>query len=162
MKKNYIIAIVLVVLAVTASWYIAKGSKVAPSPSNTPSASAGNVNKAVVSVNKDSVGYFMSDLKGMTLYEFGNDKNNISSCNDACAKMWPPFLYTGQDWRSSSDPLTSQLSIIERADGTKQFSYANKPLYYYNGDKTPGDKLGISTPGWTIIRFSGPSTSPSK
>jgi predicted lipoprotein with Yx(FWY)xxD motif len=41
-----------------------------------------------------TLGNFIADSQGRTLYIFMNDTNNTSNCTGSCAQIWPPF--TGQ------------------------------------------------------------------
>ena len=67
------------------------------------------------------------DSKGMTLYIFDKDKEaGKSTCYGGCAKAWPLFAPEADD----PSPM-APLSIITRDEGTKQFAYRGKPLYYY-------------------------------
>lgn len=75
--------------------------------------------------------------KGMTLYTFDNDKEaNKSACAGNCVTNWP--ILKAQD----TDKDMGDWKVITRDDGTKQWSYKGKPLYYYAMDKAPGDKVG--------------------
>ena len=51
---------------------------------------------------------------------------------------WPPLLATTQ---STSDPLLNQTSIgvSQRNNGAQQLTYNGHPLYYYVGDRNPGE-----------------------
>jgi predicted lipoprotein with Yx(FWY)xxD motif len=73
---------------------------------------------------------------GMTLYTYVRDGDGKSSCVQKCAELWPPFKAEGAaaskgDW-----------SVIARDDGSRQWAYKGKPLYYWVKDKKPGDKTG--------------------
>lgn len=75
--------------------------------------------------------------KGMTLYTFANDKEpNKSACNGNCANVWPP-LRAVDNARNMGD-----WKVITRDDGTKQWSYKGRPIYYFAMDKAQGDKAG--------------------
>ncbi|HYM18546.1 MAG TPA: hypothetical protein VEU06_08290 [Micropepsaceae bacterium] len=79
----------------------------------------------------------MMDTKGMTLYTFDNDKQaNKSSCNGNCANVWPPLK------AQASDKDTGDWKVITRDDGSKQWAYKGKPIYYFAMDKDAGDKSG--------------------
>src|SRR5215510_2362154 len=54
-----------------------------------------------------------------------------------CAKLWPPFAP-----EAGQAKATEPLSIITRDDGTKQYAYKGKPLYYYDKDSNAGDTRG--------------------
>ncbi len=73
---------------------------------------------------------------GMTLYTFDKDAGGKSSCNGPCATNWPPLMAEGGamakgDW-----------SVVTRDDGSKQWAYKGKPLYYWVKDQKPGDTTG--------------------
>ena len=79
----------------------------------------------------------MMDAKGMTLYIFDNDKEtNRSACNGNCAKVWPALK------AESSDKDMGDWKVITRDEGSKQWAYKGKPVYYFAMDKVPGDKTG--------------------
>jgi predicted lipoprotein with Yx(FWY)xxD motif len=78
-----------------------------------------------------------TDAKGMTLYTFDNDKEpNKSACAGNCLNNWP-VLKAG-----ATDKDMGDWKVITRDDGTKQWAYKGKPLYYFAMDKAAGDKLG--------------------
>jgi predicted lipoprotein with Yx(FWY)xxD motif len=88
----------------------------------------------------------LTDAKGMTLYTFDNDTKGTSSCYDACAKNWPPYLVkegkeTGSEWTQA-----------KRKDGSEQWVYDGKPLYYFIQDKKKGDAKGEGLKGvWHTV-----------
>jgi predicted lipoprotein with Yx(FWY)xxD motif len=85
-----------------------------------------------------TLGTYLVDQKGMTLYIFDKDKEaGKSACYGGCAKSWPPFAP-----EAGQAKATEPLSIITRDDGTKQYAYKGKPLYYYAKDKKAGDTTG--------------------
>lgn len=79
----------------------------------------------------------LTDTKGMTLYTFANDKDaDKSACNGNCANVWPPFRPT------DADKDMGDWKIITREDGSKQWAYKGKPIYYFAMDKTAGQAAG--------------------
>ena len=97
----------------------------------------------------------MTGANGMTLYTFDKDvaESGKSVCNGQCATNWPPFAGAGEaggDW-----------SVISRDDGSKQWAYSGKPLYYWSKDQKPGDKTGDGfNNAWrTVKREAPPPTS---
>jgi len=79
----------------------------------------------------------LTDAKGMTLYTFDNDKEpNKSACTGNCLNNWP-VLKAG-----AADKDMGSFTVITRDDGSKQWAYKGKPLYYFAMDKAPGDKAG--------------------
>lgn len=84
------------------------------------------------------VGTILTGPNGMTLYTFAKDQQpGKSTCNGPCAENWPPFRPEAY----ASAPK-APLSIITRDDGSKQYAYEGKPLYYWMRDKKPGDTTG--------------------
>ena len=82
----------------------------------------------------------------MTIYSFDKDKGGVSVCYDDCAKMWP--AYVGKE----GDPLTEGWTLVKRTDGTMQWAYDGKPMYFFANDKAPGDKAGDGMGGvWHVI-----------
>ncbi|MGY0614411.1 COG4315 family predicted lipoprotein [Vibrio sp. FJH11] len=80
---------------------------------------------------------------GMALYTFDKDATNSgkSMCNGSCAMNWPPLS------ASSEAAASGDFSIISRDDGSKQWAYKGKPLYYWVKDQKPGDKTGDGLSG---------------
>lgn len=81
-------------------------------------------------------GDVLADAEGMSLYTFKKDAEGVSNCNDECAANWPPFA-AADDATEAED-----YTIIERADGTKQWAKGGMPLYYWVKDEKPGDVTG--------------------
>jgi len=77
------------------------------------------------------------DAKGMSLYTFDNDKEaNKSACAGNCLNNWPVLK------AEATDKDMGDWKVITRDDGSKQWAYKGKPLYYFAMDKAAGDKLG--------------------
>lgn len=96
-----------------------------------------------------SAGRVLATNRGMTLYVFANDTvPGISMCNDACTRNWPPLV-------ALDDALpVGRWSVVQRADGLKQWAYDGKPLYGFHEDKRPGDVLGEgrASGAWSVAR----------
>ncbi len=83
---------------------------------------------------------------GMTLYVFDKDTGGVSSCYDACAAKWPPYL--GKE----GDKMMKDWTLAKRTDGKLQWAYDGKPLYFYEADKKKGDKAGDGLGGvWHVV-----------
>ncbi len=108
--------------------------------------------------NVSGLGMVLVDSKGMTLYEFGNDQGEESTCYGECAKAWPPLLAAGEP-QPSNGADASQLGTTERKDGTMQVTYAGHPLYGFEGDKAPGEANGNNVEAfgaeWYALQGSG-------
>ena len=88
------------------------------------------------------------DAKGMTLYTFDRDTvPGKSACNGPCATNWPP-LTAAADARAQGD-----WSVLTRDDGSRQWAYKGKPLYYWVKDTKPGDRTGDGfNNAWRLAR----------
>ena len=75
---------------------------------------------------------------GMTLYTFDRDAagSGKSVCNGQCATNWPPLM------AGASDGSSGDWSVVTRDDGSKQWAYKGKPLYYWVKDQKAGDRTG--------------------
>jgi len=81
------------------------------------------------------------DSQGRTLYLFEADKGGKSNCDGPCATAWPPLLSTGAP-QAAMGASAGLIGTTTRGDGTTQVTYAGHPLYYFVGDKAPGDTTG--------------------
>lgn len=95
---------------------------------------------AVKVSQKDGVGSFLVDTKGMTLYSFKKDSPGKSACEGDCLAKWP--LYFRESVAVKDGVKAEDFATITRADGQKQTTYKGMPLYYFVGDKNPGDTTG--------------------
>jgi predicted lipoprotein with Yx(FWY)xxD motif len=89
---------------------------------------------------KAGVGKFLADSKGMTLYIFKKDSPGKSVCEGPCVVKWP--LYFREKVSVPEGVNAGDFSAITRADGKRQSTYKGSPLYYFAGDKAPGDVQG--------------------
>jgi predicted lipoprotein with Yx(FWY)xxD motif len=83
-------------------------------------------------------GVLVDYSKKMTLYTFDKDPDNStkSVCNGPCAASWPPFV------AGAGDKDVAGFTKVKRDDGTLQWAYKGKPLYFWVKDQKPGDKTG--------------------
>ena len=107
-------------------------------------------------------GRILVDGSGRTLYLFDIERDPTPRCYDACAVSWPPLLATTA---STTDPLLNQTSIAvsPRNNDSQQLTYNGHPLYYYVGDRAPGDILcqDVEEYGghwWVVSPAGGPVT----
>jgi predicted lipoprotein with Yx(FWY)xxD motif len=75
---------------------------------------------------------------GMTLYTFDKDTaaSGKSVCNGPCASNWPPLA------AAAGDTASGDWSVVTRDDGSRQWAYKGKPLYFWSKDLKPGDRTG--------------------
>lgn len=84
------------------------------------------------------LGTVLTAPSGLTLYVYLNDREaGKSVCTGQCETNWPPFR-PGADAPPPAEPL----SVIARLDGTRQYAWKGKPLYFSRTDKKPGDSTG--------------------
>ncbi len=98
----------------------------------------------IIQIVNSSNGSYIADQKGMTLYTFSDDKRLTSNCNSDCIKAWPPFLYDGKNFQNPTNQLSKGLNVFKRSNGLLQYALGVSPLYYYGGDKKPGEANGTS------------------
>jgi predicted lipoprotein with Yx(FWY)xxD motif len=95
-------------------------------------------------------GGVMTDWYGhKTLYTFDRDTSSPvqSNCNAECAVRWTPFR------PSDSERASGDWTIFKRTDGSLQWAYKNKPVYFFAGDQKTGDMTGDNVNGvWHTIK----------
>lgn len=86
---------------------------------------------------------------GMTLYTFDRDAagSGKSVCNGPCATNWPPLM------AAAADRPAGDWTIVVRDDGSRQWAYRGKPVYYWVRDAKPGDRTGDGfNNAWRLAR----------
>ncbi|WP_297068733.1 hypothetical protein [Thermococcus sp.] len=102
-----------------------------------------------------SVGTYLVDDRGMTLYYFAKDSTNKSVCYGECAQKWPVFY---RENPVAPSVIANAFGEITRDDGTKQTTFRGYPLYYFFKDERRGDIMGQGVKGvWFVVNpFSFP------
>jgi predicted lipoprotein with Yx(FWY)xxD motif len=119
------------------------------SSGTTPTSSVAIIKTAPATVNGQSV-TILTNAQGMTLYYFKPDTATTTSCTGACAKNWPPLLFTGSGSPSSATSLPGTLSVVTDANG-QQVEFNGHPLYTFSGDTAPGQTNGEGIKGvWFV------------
>jgi predicted lipoprotein with Yx(FWY)xxD motif len=114
--------------------------------------------RSTLTAGPSSFGRVLFDGRGFALYAFTRDPHGKSVCAGACARAWPPYLVKirAQAGRGVKARL---LGTTKRADGKLQVTYAGRALYYYVGDRKPGQILcqNVAEFGgvWRVIHPSG-------
>jgi predicted lipoprotein with Yx(FWY)xxD motif len=121
----------------------------------TPSAAQPS-GPATVNVGQNAtLGSFLVDSKGMTLYLYTVDTPNLTNCYGPCAVAWPPLLTNGAPI-AGTGVTASLLGTTTRTDGTTQVTYNGWPLYYFQTDKAAGDTTGENVQNvWFVITPAG-------
>ena len=131
------------------------GGNSSPTTSSKASAPATTSSAApVVTAKSSSLGTFLVDAKGRTLYLWDADHGAMSTCNGACATDWPP-LTTKAEPKAGAGVKASLLGTSKRSDGTQEVTYAGHPLYYFAGDTAAGQSTGqgsaaFGAPWWVV------------
>jgi predicted lipoprotein with Yx(FWY)xxD motif len=114
--------------------------------------------RGTLTVRNSEYGRILFDGRGYVLYGFTADGRRRSVCTGACAAAWPPYLVKGAT-RAGQGVKKSLLGTIRRADGKRQVTYAGRPLYYYVGDRRPGQILCQDVfefgGDWLVVRPNG-------
>ena len=155
-------AIAVALLATACSSSGSGYGKAGAAPSGT-SAAAGSVaaaggSAATIGIRRGSLGSYLADATGRSLYQFTSDGTNASSCTGTCLTYWPALAGTGKP-TAASGVNGSLLASFTRSDGAHQLSYADHPLYYFALDSAAGDTKGqgLSDFGalWWLVAPSG-------
>ncbi|HEY7207730.1 MAG TPA: hypothetical protein VH416_05770 [Gaiellaceae bacterium] len=113
---------------------------------------------AGISVRGSQFGRILFDHRGFVLYGFTRDPAKRSACYGACAAAWPPYIVKARP-RALAGIKTGLIGTTKRRDGKLQATYAGRPLYYYVGDRQPGQILcqNVVEYGgtWLVMRASG-------
>jgi len=125
------------------------------------------VKKEISLSTSATLGTYLSDKDGRSLYFFATDANGQASCTGGCEAVWPAFNVDNLTADKLSAGLTlSDFGTITTASAKKQLTYKGWPLYYYapsvNGantlesaGKTTGDGVGgvwfIAKPDYSIM-----------
>jgi predicted lipoprotein with Yx(FWY)xxD motif len=140
MRKALARAVLLAALTVAAA--ACGGNDDEPSGTATPAApttTAQAANGTTVAVARSKLGDILVDADGRTLYAFTRDKGDQSACSGECASNWPAFTGAATAGTGAQAAL---LSTSMQANGDAQVTYGGRPLYYFAGDKKPGDTNG--------------------
>ena len=116
----------------------------------------GKVTDRLISKNVPKMGNVVTDAKGWVLYRFDKDKTNPakSTCVGDCAILWPPVL--ADETLELNGLSAGKVSTIKRADGGRQITINDWPVYRYIGDKEPGQWKGQNVGGaWFVIDKNG-------
>jgi predicted lipoprotein with Yx(FWY)xxD motif len=81
------------------------------------------------------------------LYTYDKDSAGKSACAGPCVESWPPLV---------ADPAakaSGDWSLIDRAEGGRQWSFKGKPVYGFFRD-VPGAPAGgdNKVPGWHVVK----------
>jgi predicted lipoprotein with Yx(FWY)xxD motif len=134
----------------------------APSQAAAASQAAGApMNVVIGSASSGSLGTYLTDPAGMTLYTKAGDSATASTCTGPCAVAWPPVLVATGGSATAGTGVTGTFATLTRADGTVQVTYQGLPLYGWKGDAKAGDTTGEGVNGFVVATVGGPVAVPS-
>jgi predicted lipoprotein with Yx(FWY)xxD motif len=125
----------------------------------TPNATSSmHADRGIVTAHSSRFGRILFNGRGFVLYGFTRDPRSRSVCSGACATAWPPYIVRSAP-RAGAGVRRSLLGTTRRPDGRLQVTYKGRPLYYYVGDRAPGQILcqNVSEFGglWLVARPNG-------
>lgn len=108
----------------------------------------------VVAVAEGSAGtQILTDSGGYTLYTFKDDvpSSGVSQCGSQCPDTWTPFVEAA-GFTPQTPGLPGRLGSFSAGNSrSRHLMYKGKPLYFYSGDKNPGDVKGPGHgAGWCV------------
>ena len=150
------IVAVVVIIAATSGGAAKRATQTAAQTAHTavPPASS-------ISVKPTSLGKTLVDANGRVLYLFEGDRRGQSTLSTAGQAIWPP-LTSATKSAAGAGVIAPEISVIKGAGGSSQIAYNGHPLYYYVGDRAPGQTKGqglnqfgalwyVLSPGGTAI-----------
>ncbi|MDO5653867.1 MAG: hypothetical protein Q4G39_07160 [Brachymonas sp.] len=92
-------------------------------------------------------GLMVGSASRLALYTYSGDGPNTSACVDTCVQQWPPLLAT------EGDVSRGDFTVFTRPDGLRQWALVGKPLYFWSGERQPGETGGEAVdPQWRAFR----------
>jgi predicted lipoprotein with Yx(FWY)xxD motif len=80
----------------------------------------------------------LTNRDGRTLYTFDKDNANKSNCSGGCLAAWPAFTV------ANASLAGGDFSVVVRDDGTQQWAFQGKPLYFFSGDASPASSTATA------------------
>jgi predicted lipoprotein with Yx(FWY)xxD motif len=102
-------------------------------------ASAWAEEPSVKVMQKEGIGSYLTDGKGMTLYYFAKDEPGKSACIGDCLSKWP--LLKGESVAAAGGLDVKDFGVLVRTEGN-QATFKGYPLYYFFKDEKAGDTNG--------------------
>jgi predicted lipoprotein with Yx(FWY)xxD motif len=129
----------------------------AAAPDSSSSSGGSSSNNSTLNVGSNpKLGNILVGPNGMTLYEFAGDTSGVSNCDNTCIQTWPPLGVPGGLSPVLGYGVSGDMSTIIRPDGSTQVTLNGAPLYYFAGDKAPGDANGQGFGGkWFAVAPDG-------
>ena len=127
--------------AESAQTNIPKHTAKKPAPTNTTTAS-----QVVMTKTSSTLGQYLADPNNKALYTYGADTTGVSNCSGSCLSSWP--IYSAA---SAPATLPTNVTVITRSDGTKQYAYKGMPLYTFTSDSA-GQVTGNGVSNFNVAK----------
>lgn len=85
-----------------------------------------------------SLGQYITNKEGQTLYMFANDADSTSSCTEGCESLWPLFSTDLTTAKLDAGLSVADFATITNAAGKKQITFRGWPLYTYSPPGSDG------------------------
>lgn len=120
-------------------------------------------NTSVKLKKSPTLGSYLTDKDGKTLYFFSNDADGKNNCTGGCVGAWPVFSGEAPTQANLDKGLAAaDFGTITTADGKKQITYKGWPLYYFSpknvaepANTITGDGAGnvwyVAKPDYTVM-----------
>lgn len=115
--------------------------------SSAGAASGHRAKSVVVSTTKIAAPGTILLVSGKTVYTL---KASTTPCSAQCVKVWPEVLLPRHVKHATAGAgvKAAKLGTIRRRGGALQVTYSGRALYWFSGDKAPGQIHGNVTDTW--------------
>jgi predicted lipoprotein with Yx(FWY)xxD motif len=117
--------------------------------------------RTVVSTHHTSLGTFLVNSSGKTLYLDSADKPGHPACTGGCLTVWPPLKASGA-LKASGSAKAADLGTTKGPGGIKQVTYKGHPLYTFASDSTSNPTSGEGVNSFYVVSPSGSKITKSK
>lgn len=159
MKRSHVLGGIVTAAVLAAGGFGIDAALSGPPASGSPAAPELRIDTAAL-----PPGTALVDDHGRTLYLFEADMDTTSACTGACTQVWPPLLAQGGTPAASGAVQAPLLGSTARPDGSRQVTYHGHPLYYFVGDRNPGEARGQGVNGfggpWYVVAPTGDKIDP--
>ncbi|MFF7725197.1 SCO0930 family lipoprotein [Streptomyces sp. NPDC008001] len=132
------------------------GKQSAPQDGKQDSGAGAGAAAGVSVAGNPALGKIVVDGQGRTLYRFNKDSAwpMKFACTGTCLDTWKPAKPVD---KSAVKGIPDKLiSTVTRPDGTEQLAVDCWPVYWFTGDKKPGDTAGQGKQGlWFAVNDQG-------
>jgi len=105
----------------------------------------------ITTATNQTLGTYLTDSHGNTLYYSTNDLPGVSNCTGGCEAVWLPFMVAPVRVPRTLD--AADFGYIVRDKGRRQVTYRGWPLYLYARDWAPRDTNGQGLYGsWYVVQ----------